>query len=290
MTAKRPIDAAGAAGLIMISSVLALNQVVIKLTSGGFAPVFQAGLRSLLSSVIIGAWILWKQRSLRFTGPQIGWGMVAGVVFSLEFIFLFTALDLTTVARSSIMFYSMPVWLGLAAHFLLPGEELTRTKMIGMALAFGGVVLALAERGPGASLLGDALALLAGFGWASIALIVRATPQSEVPADVQLGFQLAISGPILLMLAPAFGPVMRDAQLIHYLGLGFQVICVASLGFLFWFHLMKIYRASGVASFSFLSPVLAVIFGWLILGEQIEPQVWGALGLVAAGLILINRR
>jgi len=45
-----------------------------------------------------------------------------------------------------------------------------------------------------------------------------------------------------------------------------------------------------VASFSFLSPVFAVLLGWIILDEQIEVTIWLALGLVAAGLYLINRR
>ncbi|MBS8229074.1 EamA/RhaT family transporter, partial [Vannielia litorea] len=33
-----------------------------------------------------------------------------GLCFSLEFVMLFIALDLTTVARSALMFYTMPVW------------------------------------------------------------------------------------------------------------------------------------------------------------------------------------
>lgn len=57
-----------------------------------------------------------------------------------------------------------------------------------------------------------------------------------------------------------------------------------------WFWLMTIYQANGVASFSFLSPVLAVLFGWWLLDETIGVQVWVALGLVAIGITLINRR
>jgi drug/metabolite transporter (DMT)-like permease len=45
-----------------------------------------------------------------------------------------------------------------------------------------------------------------------------------------------------------------------------------------------------VASFSFLSPVFSVILGWLILGETIGIQIWIALGFVAVGIFLINRR
>ena len=53
---------------------------------------------------------------------------------------------------------------------------------------------------------------------------------------------------------------------------------------------MKTYKASDIASFAFLSPVLAVLLGWLLLGEQIGPQIWGALALVALGIYLINRK
>ena len=103
-------------------------------------------------------------------------------------------------------------------------------------------------------------------------------------------FQVAVSAPILLIAAPLMGPLVRDLQPIHLLGLAFQVVCVASFGYLSWFWLMTIYRASSVASFSFLSPVLAVFFGWALLGEHIGPAIWIALGMVAAGIFLINRR
>ena len=61
-------------------------------------------------------------------------------------------------------------------------------------------------------------------------------------------------------------------------------------GFLLWFYLVAKYSASGVASFSFLSPLFAVLMGWGILGERIGVGTWGALILVSIGLILINRK
>jgi drug/metabolite transporter (DMT)-like permease len=79
-------------------------------------------------------------------------------------------------------------------------------------------------------------------------------------------------------------------QMIHLAGLGFQIIAVASLGFLAWFWLMSVYPASTVASFSFLSPVFSVILGWLLLSEEVALSVWAALILVALGIYLINRK
>ena len=87
-----------------------------------------------------------------------------------------------------------------------------------------------------------------------------------------------------------YGTLLRAVEFIHVIGLAYQIFAIASFGFLSWFWLMKRYPVSLVASFSFLSPVFAVLLGWIILDEQIEVTIWLALGLVAAGLYLINRR
>lgn len=290
MEERRGLDPIGAAALTGFAALLAFNQVVIKITAAGIAPLLQAGLRSAGAILVVLLWIRLKRVPLRLPREAWVWGVLSGCFFAYEFICLYIALDLTTVARASILFYSMPVWLALAAHVLLPGERLTPLRILGLSLAMLGVVLALAVRSNGqASLLGDVLALVGCFGWAGIALLVRATPLSRVQPVIQLLCQVAVSAPILLVAAVFMGDYFRDPQPIHWLGLAFQTVGVASLGFLAWFGLLKIYRANTVASFSFLSPVFAVIFGWLILGENIALSVWIALALVATGITLINR-
>ncbi|ASM72124.1 MULTISPECIES: DMT family transporter [Roseobacteraceae] len=291
MERKTYIDTFGAVALVLFALNLAFNQVVVKVTNGGFDPVFLAGLRSVGGAVVLVAWM--KARGVSFTLPRssILGGAASGLLFAVEFMCLFIALDLTTVGRVSIIFYSMPVWLALSAHFLLPAERLNGVRVIGLVLAMAGVALALLDRSNGqASLLGDLLALFAAICWAAIALCVRVTPLARVPPEQQLLWQLLISAPLLLLAAPFFGDLLRDVQPIHLWGLAFQIIAVASFGFLAWFWLMSIYPASSVASFSFLSPVFAVILGWLLLGEHVGWTIWAALGLVAAGIFLINRK
>jgi drug/metabolite transporter (DMT)-like permease len=291
MEEKRAIDGFGAIALTLFSAVLAFNMVVVKVSNSGLDPVFQAGLRSVLATPVLVLWIWSRRVRVRFPPGALVWGVVAGFLFAVEFLMIYLALDLTTVARASVLFYSMPVWLALAAHFLLPGDRLTRRKIAGLALAMTGVALALANRGGGqGSLAGDLMALAGTLAWAGIALVLRATPLSRVEPAGQLLIQLVVSAPILLILAPLFGPPLRDPQMIHWLGLAYQTIAVASLGILSWFWLLTIYRASSVAAFSFLAPVFAVILGWAVLGEHIAASVWLALVLVVAGLVLVSRK
>lgn len=291
MIRQTNMDAFGAAALTAFALHLAFNQVVIKVTSGGFSPVFAAGLRSAGAVLVLLLWMYLRGVSLRIPRVAMPWAVASGLLFAFEFVCLFTALDLTTVSRSSVIFYSMPLWLALASTVLLPDERLTRRKVVGLALAFSGVIVALAERGGGqVSWAGDLLALVSALSWAGIVLLVRVTPLAEVPPEQQLISQVAVSAPILLVLAPLFGPLIREIEAIHLAGMAFQIIGVASFGFLAWFWLMKRYPANSVASFSFISPVASVLLGWLLLDEQIAPSIWIALVLVTAGITLINRK
>jgi drug/metabolite transporter (DMT)-like permease len=291
MEEKRPMDASGATLLIGFAMLLAVNQVVVKTTGGGFGPVFQAGLRSAFGVIVLLVWIKARGIRIQLSRTVLFWGAVNGVVFAFEFIALYIALDLSTVSRVSIIFYSMPVWLALAGHLLLPGERLNRVGALGLVLAMTGVALAIGDNSAGqANWLGDLLALAAALFWAAIALIMRLTPLSRVPPETQMLVVIAVSTPVLLGLAPFLGDTLRDPGPLHLAGLAFQVIFVASFGYLLWAKLISIYRAGEVASFSFLSPVFAVILGWWILGEPISSLIWVALTLVAAGVFLINRR
>jgi drug/metabolite transporter (DMT)-like permease len=293
MERRDRIDGFGAAMMVIFAALFGFNQVVIAVTNGGLQPIFFAALRSAGGVLLVLAWLAARGQGLGLTRPALGPGVAIGLVFSAEFTCLFLALDLTTVTRVSVIFYSMPVWLAIGAHFLLPGERMTRGRAAGLALAFAGVAIAIADRaGPGggtASLAGDLLALAAAVAWAGIALLARGTALREVPAETQLLCQLAVSAPVLMALAPLFGPLLRDPGWIHWAGLGFQIVFVAGIGFLLWLWLLTIYPAAHVAAFGFMTPLFGVGFGWALLGEPVGPPLLAALGLVAAGLWLVNR-
>ncbi len=292
MPRKTHIDAFGALSLTGFSVFLAFNQIIIKFVNHGLQPVFFAGLRSAIAVLCLWGWMRLNGRSTRLEPRYLLPGLLAGTFFAAEFLCLFTALDLTTVTRTSILLYSMPVWLAVAAHFLLPDERITVLKALGLASAFSGVAWAIADRSSGqgqASLLGDFCALLAAWGWAGIALVARGTRLREARPEMQLFWQVLVSAPILLVAAPFFGPLIRDLQPLHVAGLIFQATAVVSAGFVFWLWLLSVYPAASVASFSFLTPIFGVALGWLVLGEHVGlPTLVSAL-LVAAGIILINR-
>lgn len=292
MPKKDRIDAAGALALSAFSALLAFNQVVIAVVNEGLQPVFFAALRSAGGLLCLIVWMRWRAIALSMPKGTLVPGLAMGLLFAVEFICLFVALDLTTVTRSAIIFYSMPLWLALLGHLLIPGERITGPKALGLGLAFLGVAWAIVVRGGQegeGSLAGDLCALVAAIAWAGIAVLAKASPLRSVSPEMQLVWQLAVSVPVLGLAAFAFGPFLRDPQWVHWAGLGFQIVVIVFAGFLAWLSLLSIYPAASVAAFSFLSPIFGVGLGWLLLDERVGPEIGLALGLVVAGLILINR-
>jgi drug/metabolite transporter (DMT)-like permease len=293
MNRKDHIDTLAATTLIVMNVLLGLNQSLVKIVNGGFAPVFQSGLRSACAFLPVLCYALLLRKRLSITDGSLPLGLLNGLLFSAEFCLLFLALDYTSVARASLFFYIMPVWVALGAHFLVPGERLTLARSAGLAIAVAGVALALGKGSASAgemAWVGDLLALGGALFWAGIALLTRTTRLADCSPEMNLLYQLAVSAIVLSALSPLFGDMVRDVTPLILGIFAFQVIAVVAIGFVVWFWILSIYPVSNMASFSLLAPVFGVFFGWLIFGDEITPTFVAALLLVGSGIVLINRR
>jgi drug/metabolite transporter (DMT)-like permease len=291
---KDRLDGVGVVVLLAVTLLLAGSQVMVKLVNQGLQPVFFAGARSALAIVFVGGWLGIRGLTGRVRRADLGPGLLIGALFAVEFLGLFVALDLTTVGRSALIMYSMPVWMGLLAHFFIPGERATKGKAAGLALAFAGTALAIFSRsGAGAgqaSWLGDFCALLGAWGWTGTAFLARTTRLREAGPEAQLFWMVLVSAPVLLLAAPLFGPLIRDVTWLDWALLLFQAGVVVAGGFIVWLWLLSVYPTGVVASFSFLSPILAIFLGHFVFGEPLSPALLAAAGLVSCGIVLINLR
>ena len=291
MNKKNNIDLTGGVVLISFSMLLGLNQTLVKIVNYGIHPIFQVGLRSVIAviPVLIFCIIFKKKISIR-DGSLIP-GIICGAIFALEFVLLFFALEFTSVARSSILFYSMPVWLGIAAHFLIKNEKLNSKKLLGFLISVIAVSIALFTKndlGEG-GIIGDFFALCASFLWATIVLIVRKTKLNRSCPEMQLLYQLIVSSIVILPISYYFGFYFREINIGITIIFIFQAVVIVAAGFLIWFWTLSVYPATSIASFSFFGPIFGVFFGWLILKEEISILIFLSLALVSCGIYLINK-
>jgi drug/metabolite transporter (DMT)-like permease len=256
-------------------------------------PVFQVALRSTLAIFPILIYCYLTKKKINFFDGSLVAGIIAGILFAVEFIFLFTALDYSTVTRVSLIFYTMPVWLSLSAHFLIKNDKLNFNKIVGLAIALLGLVLAIYEpvlSYTSKQFYGDLYSLLASFCWAAIAIMLKISRLARAAPETQLLYKLIVSGIILLPISLLFDDFIRDINTNLILIFSFQVIVIMCLGFIGWLWVMSRYSASSTSSFAFLTPIFGVLFGWLIMGDIIDLQIYLSLFLTCLGIYLINKK
>ena len=264
----------------------------MKVVNDGLQPVFCAGLRSLFAAFLILIWLFLTKKRIKVAKDLLPAIIFYGLIFGAEFMFLYIALDLTSVIRVTIMFYTMPIWLALMNHFLLKNDKLSVGKTAGLFAAIVGVIISVSSSttagGLKASLIGDVCALLGSIGWAYFAFYSKNSRINTQSPDTLMFYAFLVSAPMLIILSMFYGNFIRDLTLLHYAGFSFQVL-FASIGFIFWVWLFKRYSATTVASFSFLTPIMGIFFGWLLLSEQLSNALFIAGLLVTGGIYLVTR-
>ncbi|MCB1426327.1 MAG: DMT family transporter [Zhengella sp.] len=277
--------------MVVLTSCWGLSQVAMKVANTGYSPLMQCFIRSAVGALCIAGWCRWRGIPLSAKDGTLWPGLLAGLFFSVEFILLFLAMDITNVARGVLIFNSMPFWV-LAGGHLLGLERLSWRKLAGMALAFGGVALVFADKVTLPSrfaLLGDLMVFGAALCWAATVLVVKMTRLADAPPEKSMLYQLGVSALVTLPFIPLGGPALRDVGWLPSATLAFQALFIVSITYLAFFRMVQRYSAASLSSFAFLTPLTGVTASALLLGEPLSPQIGLALGLIGAGLVLVNR-
>ncbi len=293
-TSDAPIPLTGVLLLIMVSIIWGGNMVSIKISNQGIPPILAAAARSLLASLALWAYARAKGEDVLLRGPDVKHGIVIGILFGLDFLFLYWGPAYTTASRAIIFLYTHPLWVAIGAHILIPGDSLTKTKGLGLGLAFVGLVLVFGAKsdtlGPH-YWVGDLMEVLAAMFWAATTVYLKKFIWRRLISHFQTLFaQLAFSIPVLAVASFLFerGLPISPTPLV-VAAFGYQVFIVATFSYLLWFWMIHRYPVSRLAAFTFLAPLFGVIASGVILGESLPVSLWIGLVLVAAGIYLVNR-
>ena len=284
------------AGLILavLCFLWGAQSVSIKFSNQGMPPLMAAALRSLVAGMLVWSYARLKGRRVAFPSGKTRHALMIGLLFGLEFLFLYWSLAFTPVSRSLIFLYTHPFWVALGAHFLLKDDRLSPAKLFGLMLAFGGVAAVFQARSPELPpfhLGGDLMALSAAIFWAATTLYVKHITGKVSKDHYQTLFaQLIYSFPVLALGSILFEwPVDLDLNLVVVASLFYQSVVVAFISYLIWFWLIHRHTVSRLTAFTFMAPLFGVILGGLVLNEPVTFLVWLGLACVAGGLYVVNR-
>ena len=269
------------------------NNVAIKLAIHDIPPLIQTSARSLVAALLVGAWTQARGIPLFKRDGTLRAGILAGVLFALEFMLIYRGLVWTTATRGVLFLYLAPFFVVIGSRWLVPGDHFHLSQWLGLLLSFVGIVIAFGLPTPAADsrqVLGDLMLVGGAAAWAATTLTIKASALNRISAEKTLLYQLVVSAPLLGLGAIVFGERITATPSAVALGaFAYQTIYVVSITFTIWFVLVVRYSAARLSVFTFLAPLFGVAAGHLVLGEPLTPAFAVAVALVAAGLLLVNR-
>ena len=239
---------------------------------------------------------------------MLGAAVISGVPWSLgrRDIFVFAALGIANQAvylglgyvgmrsvssgLSALVISANPVLTAVLAAALL-GESMTWRKAAGLLVGIGGVAFVVesrlaggAEHAGGVAFTIAALVSLVG----GTILFKRLAPKGGL--WIGNGVQSLSAGLALSPFAFSFESVADILPSWRLLAsFAYLVLFVSVFAYLLWFHLLTVSGATAASSYHFMMPPLAMLFGWLLLGEHVAFTDLVGIVPVAIGIYLVTR-
>ncbi len=197
---------------------------------------------------------------------------------------------------AALVIATLPLWVAILGRVFF-GVVLTRTIVVGTVIGFAGVAVLVGPAGGARSLdpFGVAVLLLSPVLWATGSLYSRTARVPRRPL-VGTAMQMLAGSAVLFVLAVLTGDVLRirpsEISPASVAAVAYLVLVGSLVGYTAFVWLLRVAPISLVSTYAFVNPVVAVILGWLILAEPLEPRtvVAGAIIVVAVAVIVRARR
>lgn len=273
-------------GLVVL--ILGLNWPVMATGVKSVAPIWMGALRIGTATLFMVAVAV--ARGTMSPPPRRDLPIVVSMaLFRLAAVtvLVFSALELVSAGRSSVVVWTSSLWtVPIAAIFL--GERMTRARWLGLSLGIVGVLALFEPWGfdwsDSGVAIGHALLVLAAITNAATAVHIRAHRWTIAPLD-SMPWQLTAATTILVILGFAVeGPPVIDwtpqlVLVVLYQGL-------LATGIAFWVQLVILRNLSAVSTNLTLMavPVVGVVSSALILDEDVTTSLLLGLILVILGV------
>ena len=279
--------------MVLLTALWGFQQVTIKFIAADVSLVMQAGIRSIVATALLLVWTATHRIALFSRDGTLAAGLTAGLLFAFEFVLIYGGLAHTNASRMSVFVYLAPPLTALGLHFFVRGERLGMLQWTGVAVAFGGLVLAFSE-GFHSGLdtwKGDLCGFAAALLWAATTVLIRASNLARATAAKTLFYQLGVSALVL----PIASVVLREPGVVAVTpmvlaSLAYQAVIVAFASYLAWFWLLTRYLAARLSVLSFLTPLFGMVSGVVFLSEPLSARFAFAALLIAGGIALVNLR
>jgi len=278
---------------ISICTIWGSTWLVIKIGLETLTPFLAAGLRFAVASVVLLGIIKFKNISVPWN-EQTRWFfiVIALTSFSLPFGLVYWGEHRISSGMTSILFGMYPLFVALISSFMVPTERITLLKILGVLIGFGGVVTIFSNdvqfSGETNVMLGMGAVVLSAIIQAFSAVMIKKHGHEISPYVVSF-VPMSISAVLLLIASAA----VEDISNVQFTPMAiFSILFLALFGtivtFVSYFWLLKRVEVVLLSLTAFVTPIIAVVLGVLVLNERISAELFAGAFLVFAGIATAN--
>lgn len=196
----------------------------------------------------------------------------------------------TRAGTAALLLSSSPVLIAMIGRWL-GVERIGRRGYAGVALSMAGIAIVVLGGAThavlGGSLTGDAIVLGAAVCWAVYTVLLEPLTHRVSLIDISALTLIGGAVPLMIVSAPAFAATAWHAvSLAMWAAIAYAAIISLVIGYLGWYHAVRIIGPTRTAIYSNLQPVVALLVAWAMVGEV--PTSWQGAGAVTiiAGVLL----
>ncbi len=277
---------------LLISFFWSGNIVSIKLGLAAIPPMWSAFWRMLVATAAVAAWARLRGSRVLPARGEARQFLALSVMYTVQIALFNLAVFYTSPAYAVILLNTHPVIVNLISHYYVREDRLTPARVLGLAVAFAGIVYVMYGR-PEASLapnpsLGNALMLAS-----SVLLAVRIVYTQRLVAHTgplrPVVWQMFGSLPPFLALGLAYEvPLLQPLTAVPVLAILYQALVVAGFCFVAWTDLLQRHSAGNLATYGFTVPIFGVTLSAVFFGEPLTGRLVVGAAAVGAGIAVVT--
>lgn len=278
---------------ILLCLIWGSTWMVIKIGIADAPPLYTAAVRfllavSILASVAIARKLVYPsgwQAKLKLGYPGI-------YMFGLSYGLIYIAEGYIDSSLTAVLFASFPFYVAILSNIRLDDTPIRRIAWLGIVLGFVGVLI-ISHAGWEASrdmFIGSMLVLGASF-FAAYGIIIHKKLHSDKDIVVATSLQMLVGGVPLIIIAILTEDISGLKVNSATVGSLIYLAVIGSVAaFLMYYWLLKRARAITVSMIAFITPLVAILFGWMFMGERLSSRIAIGTVLILSGVMFVVKR
>ncbi len=281
--------------IVILSLIWSSTWLAIKIGLETLPPFLSAGWRFFLAFITLSLYAL----KIKLPFPKdvknhLFFLFFSLINFSAGYGLVYWGEQYINSGLTSVLFSVMPFYVALFSIKMLPSENITLKKMIGITVGFLGVAIIFQNQlylSGEMALWGMAAILLSpAFSAAGTIIGKKAVAAGKYHPVTLNTFPLLYTSIALFALHFITESGMpADFTLPAVLSLLYLSIFGTAAAFVLYFHLLKTTSAVLMSLITFVTPPMALFWGWLVLGEAVSWQLLIGMIIVFSGIAIVRK-